>query len=318
MGTVIEFRPRLREYIECGAHANSPRCWTCGSCDFECPVNIATGRLRPQKIVRMANLGLLSDLINLPEIWYCIGCRRCAQICPNDVKPWTVIQQMRIEALVRCGLPDSAFDRYRDLWTRFQRVRWQAVARCLEGETLTALSDAEWQHWLTTPVSADETIIKRPADEKPTAEVKHLFDAYHTAGCFTCGECSSACPVAGEQRVFDPRTIFRMVNLGLVDVLVKSPSIWLCLSCQRCSDCCSQMVDGSRLVRALQEIAVRSGAVDPDFPHRLEAANRVVYRRLIKEIDQVLGYPAESGEMTEFVMAEDDGIAVSCLLRAAL
>lgn len=58
----------LRKTIESNAHAQANLCWTCSTCDSECPVYLATGRLRPQKIVRMANLGFLDDLLSLPEI----------------------------------------------------------------------------------------------------------------------------------------------------------------------------------------------------------------------------------------------------------
>jgi heterodisulfide reductase subunit C2 len=84
-----------RKLIEQGAQADINRCWTCGSCDFECPVNVATGQLRPQKIVRMANLGLLDELLYEPAIWYCLTCRRCLQICPNTVKPSELIFHIR-------------------------------------------------------------------------------------------------------------------------------------------------------------------------------------------------------------------------------
>jgi hypothetical protein len=39
--------PKNRKFIEGGAKAGHRKCWTCGSCDFECPVNVAAGRLRP-------------------------------------------------------------------------------------------------------------------------------------------------------------------------------------------------------------------------------------------------------------------------------
>jgi len=65
------------------------------------------------------------------------------------------------------------------------------------------------------------------------------------SSCFTCGECSSSCPVAVERSAFDPRFIFRMVNLGLAEELLLSPSIWLCVQCGRCTEACSQLVDGA-------------------------------------------------------------------------
>lgn len=79
-----------------------------------------------------------------------------------------------------------------------------------------------------------------------------------------------------------------MVYLGLENELLTMPSIWLCVGCRRCSDCCSQQVEGRRIIRALQELAISSGAVDPWFPDRLEKAHRILYNRFIAEIDALL------------------------------
>ena len=95
----IEPNPNLKKYVKNAIHADCSLCWTCSSCDFECPVNRATGRLWPQKILRMTNLGLIEELIQMPEIWYCQTCRRCSQICPNGVQPDKVIGFAREEAL---------------------------------------------------------------------------------------------------------------------------------------------------------------------------------------------------------------------------
>lgn len=45
--------------------ADIDRCWTCGACDNGCPVSLATGRLRPQRNVRMAVYGMLDRLLHL-------------------------------------------------------------------------------------------------------------------------------------------------------------------------------------------------------------------------------------------------------------
>ena len=93
--------PGLRHVIESASRAQSCRCWNCGTCDIECPVNVTTGRLRPQKIVRLANLDFIEEFLDSPEIWYCLTCWRFLQICPNQVKPSDVIDYARQEALSR-------------------------------------------------------------------------------------------------------------------------------------------------------------------------------------------------------------------------
>ena len=142
---------RMRTLIENASHAQSNMCWSCSSCDSECPVNIATNRLRPQKIVRLAYLGFFEELLTIPEIWYCLTCRRCSQVCPNLVKPAMLVGYARLEAS-RLGLvrPQTLWQ-YNELFRRFQRVRWHAALWCFT-EELHAIDDTQWYGWLNTPV----------------------------------------------------------------------------------------------------------------------------------------------------------------------
>lgn len=75
--------------------ADIDRCWTCGACDNSCPVNLAAGRLRPQRNVRMAFYGMLDQLLALPDIWYCTfvqtlsarGSQPCSAQRPAPLSP---------------------------------------------------------------------------------------------------------------------------------------------------------------------------------------------------------------------------------------
>ena len=277
-----------REQIANGSQADGQLCWTCGSCDFECPVNNATNRLRPQKIVRMASLGMLNELLHHPALWYCLSCRRCWQICPNAVKPAVLIEYLRRESIRARIVSADAIVRYRKLFARFHRIRWHAVTLILKGE-LKSITDRQWHDWLHTPVSAPSRTITLAAINHRKAELGEIPIDTRLSACFTCGECSSACPIACERDVFDPRTIFRMANLSLTDKLLTSPSIWLCVGCGRCSEACSQLVDGRNMILALRNLAFESGAVDPEFPSRLAQADRIVYARFLDAVDDVMG-----------------------------
>lgn len=280
-------QPKRRRLIDAGGLADSTMCWTCSSCDSECPVEIATNRLRPQRIVRFASLGLIEELIALPEIWYCLTCRRCNRVCPNLVKPETLIRYARAEAVRRGMVSRAAATAYYDLFRRFQRVRWHVARRCLHGNGEPP-TEADWQRWLQAPIPDSTARV-------PFANLFKCSQSFRTAGgtakvadCFTCGECSSACPVSGERGAFDPRFIFRMVNLGLQDELLQSPSIWLCLECGRCTDACSQLVDGCRMIASLRELAVHEGVVDADFALRVRDAQKQIYVRWVDAIDKLL------------------------------
>jgi heterodisulfide reductase subunit C len=291
MAHVIIPDTKLGRQIDQASGSDTSMCWTCGSCDFECPVNIATGRLRPQKIVRMANLGMMDDLLHLPEIWYCLTCRRCMNICPNAVSPCTLIEFIRSDALFKGILSLDVLQRYHDLFTKFQRVRWHVVKHCFDAE-FELLSDRMWHDWLERPVpSSTEPIIPYPPHPL-NSQVKTRMGVCGTLACFTCGECSSACPVDCEPAIFDPRVLFRMINLGLIDELMRSPSLWLCIDCGRCTESCSQLVDGRQMIEQLKELAVLRNVVDRDFCLRVERANRIIYKRFLNEIDLLLSSDA--------------------------
>lgn len=278
-----------RKTIEGSTHAGINLCWTCSSCDVECPINIATNRLRPQKIVHLANLGFIDELLLRPEIWYCLTCRRCDYVCSNLVKPSAVISYLRKEAVRRNFLATEMFLRYRDICTRFQRVRWHVAAQCLKGE-MELITDDQWYDWLETPIKGLTSEISFD-DIYSSRAFRNVVDNSSVASCFTCGGCSSACPVFSGRSVFDSLWIFRMVYLGLEEEILKSPSIWLCIACQRCTEVCSQQVKGHFIIQRLQELALEKGVVDSSFPFRWYEAQKAIYPRFIKEIDALLMDP---------------------------
>jgi heterodisulfide reductase subunit C len=290
-------QPKPRYLIDFGTHADMALCWTCSTCDTECPVNIATNRLRPQKLLHLANLGFLEELMTLPEVWYCLTCRKCNRVCPNQVKPESVIQYARKESLRRNVLPHSVYQKYQGLFQRFQRVRWRAVQACYQGE-LEALSDSQWKTWLDTPVTDPARPIVYHELFNGSSSFRRSADDAKLAHCFTCGECSSACPVSGERSAFDPRWLFRAINLGLQEELLHSPSIWLCIGCGRCTEACSQLVDGRAMIAALQEQALATGAVDADFAWRLTRANKIIFPRLLESIDELLALTGIRADLT--------------------
>lgn len=276
----------IRARIERATGAGAALCWTCSSCDAECPVNVATGRLRPQRVVRLANLGLAAELIASPEIWYCAACRRCSRICPNAVQPETVIRYARAAA-VRCGAVSvSAARRFQELTRRFQRLRRRAALACLAGQSAESVAGS-WDAVIAASPPPPGGVVAYRALFRGGALFREAARRSRAADCFACGECSSACPVSGEAGTFDPRWVFRMANLGLAAELLRSPALWLCLQCGRCTAACPQGVDGCALIADLREAALREGAVAPDFPERFAAAERTLTRRLLEEIDRV-------------------------------
>jgi heterodisulfide reductase subunit C len=152
---------------------------------------------------------------------------------------------------------------------------------------LTEMSDETWNKWLTTRAQRADSKV-HPSKLPDT--LKGIASEAHTHSCFTCSECSNVCPIFFERNAFDPQLIMRMVNLGLIDELLQSPSIWLCLECERCSDACGQLVKPHQIIKGLREMAKLKGIVDTYFPFRLEQAQKLVYERYIKGVNSIFGF----------------------------
>jgi heterodisulfide reductase subunit C len=175
-------------------------------------------------------------------------------------------------------------------------VRWHAVDNCLHGNG-EAISEHQWHAWLETPIPDATAAISSQSLLRSSQPFRQAARGAEMSSCFTCGECSSSCPVSGERSAFDPRFIFRMVNLGLAEELLSSPSIWLCVQCGRCTDACTQLVDGCQMIARLRELAVQEGKVDADFPLQVRQAQKQIYVRLLDEIDDLLGLQSGYGNL---------------------
>ncbi len=73
--------------------------------------------------------------------------------------------------------------------------------------------------------------------------------------CYYCLKCTAGCPSALAMP-YGPAQMVRMVQLGLTDELLESPSIWYCLQCETCGARCPNEISIAGLTRALRELAM--------------------------------------------------------------
>ena len=74
--------------------------------------------------------------------------------------------------------------------------------------------------------------------------------------CMRCGKCSCTCPSYDEME-YHPHQFVYMVENGEIDKLMKSDSIYKCLSCSACVDRCPRGVEPAKLVEALRLSVIR-------------------------------------------------------------
>jgi len=69
---------------------NLLNCYQCSTCTLGCPVTEVGRELgfeyNPRKVIQMSILGLRSQVLSRPEIWFCASCQICREWCPQDVR----------------------------------------------------------------------------------------------------------------------------------------------------------------------------------------------------------------------------------------
>jgi heterodisulfide reductase subunit C len=78
-----------------------------------------------------------------------------------------------------------------------------------------------------------------------------------------------------------------MVLLGMRKEVLSSPVIWLCLQCYACTAKCPQNVRFREVIRALREMAVKEGLVDPSVMAemlKMDDVTRKLHGQLVKKL----------------------------------
>ena len=108
--------------------------------------------------------------------------------------------------------------------------------------------------------------------------------------CMKCGKCSASCPSFNEMDI-KPHQFVSYVQNGDIDSLVKSKSLWKCLSCFACLERCPRDVKPAKLIDAARQLVVREKGVtylspdevpellDEDLPQQLLVSAFRRYRR---------------------------------------
>ncbi len=74
--------------------------------------------------------------------------------------------------------------------------------------------------------------------------------------CMKCGKCSGTCPAYNEM-AYHPHQFVSMVESGDIEPLLKSESLYKCLSCFACVDRCPRGVEPAKMVEAVRLAVLR-------------------------------------------------------------
>jgi heterodisulfide reductase subunit C len=117
--------------------------------------------------------------------------------------------------------------------------------------------------------------------------------------CYQCLKCSTGCPMAEAMDIL-PSQVIRMSQLGRGEELLRSETIWVCVSCYTCSIRCPNDIHIAHVMDALRELALKQG-VPPKRErvvlfHQLFLASIREYGR-VYEAKLLAKYEAKAGEL---------------------
>ena len=91
--------------------------------------------------------------------------------------------------------------------------------------------------------------------------------------CMVCGKCSATCPNYDAME-YHPHQFVQMVENGEIEPLLKSKSIYACLSCFACLERCPRQVEPAKLIDAVRTVVERERGslhLDPSqVPEKLD------------------------------------------------
>lgn len=74
--------------------------------------------------------------------------------------------------------------------------------------------------------------------------------------CIQCGTCSASCPASHAMDI-SPRQMWRMVQLGLEEEVLRSKTMWLCSLCYQCQVRCPRGIPLTDTITLLKEMALK-------------------------------------------------------------
>lgn len=88
--------------------------------------------------------------------------------------------------------------------------------------------------------------------------------------CMRCGKCSATCPSYDEME-YHPHQFVYMVEKGDIEPLMKSDSLYKCLTCFACVERCPRNVEPAKVVEAVRLATVRKQGNNHLIPDQIPA-----------------------------------------------
>ncbi|KPK95669.1 heterodisulfide reductase subunit C [bacterium SM23_31] len=137
--------------------------------------------------------------------------------------------------------------------------------------------------------------------------------------CYQCGKCSAGCPLS-EDMDYPPSQLMRMLQLETPEVeanILRSYTIWLCLTCETCIARCPQEVDIPKIMDFLRSESLRRKKVHPSakdiISFHKSFLDSIKYTGRLHEVGLIAGY-----KFRTYHLLKDLPVAPKLFLRGKL
>ncbi len=131
------------------------------------------------------------------------------------------------------------------------------------------------------------------------------FTGVDVVECYQCGKCTAGCPVADKMDI-RPSVIMRMLQSGDADSedeLLRSLSIWLCLTCETCYSRCPMEIDIPKVMDYLRQRSLAEGKVHKEardiVSFHKSFLNSIESNGRLHEVGLVMDYKLHSGNLLQ-------------------
>ncbi|MGD2185417.1 MAG: 4Fe-4S dicluster domain-containing protein [Desulfobacterales bacterium] len=157
------------------------KCWHCQTCAGGCPF-VRAMDYPPNRVIRMAQLGLRKEALESSGIWICVGCNTCSIQCPNSIDIPAVndaLRQMAMEEDAGVAEPNIL---------NFHQAVLQSIQRYGRTHKLEVMLRYKLKKhdWFSDLSVGMKMFTKRklellPSKSKNIAEIRKLFGQKSTA-----------------------------------------------------------------------------------------------------------------------------------------
>ena len=135
--------------------------------------------------------------------------------------------------------------------------------------------------------------------------------------CYQCGNCTASCPAAF---TFDymPNQMMRMLQVGMVDEVLDSKAIQLCVQCLTCTGRCPRNIEVAGIFEDLKTIAAGQGRDVPEHAKTFNVAFMNAVARFGRLPELYMMGMFYLGTMNPKMAMGDAGLAVPMLTKGKM